>query len=136
MAAAKPDAIFMHCLPSFHDLNTTSAKRVGARFSRDSMESIRRRVFRQAIRVFDERENRMHTIKKRYCSAYAVAFTYKTRNHQCRFSAFFCEIPSKSLQMLPSASSTYPTITAITPVAMDGTYGDHAKCGNHTDGQR
>ena len=38
MAAAKPGAIFMHCLPSFHDLNTAIGKEMGARFGRDSME--------------------------------------------------------------------------------------------------
>jgi len=63
MAAAKPDAIFMHCLPSFHDLNTTIGKEMGARFSRDSME-VSDDVFsgKQSV-VFDEAENRMHTIK-------------------------------------------------------------------------
>lgn len=63
MAAAKPDAIFMHCLPSFHDLNTTIGKEMGARFGRDSME-VSDDVFsgKQSV-VFDEAENRMHTIK-------------------------------------------------------------------------
>jgi len=63
MAAAKPGAIFMHCLPSFHDLNTTIGKEMGARFGRDSME-VSDDVFsgKQSV-VFDEAENRMHTIK-------------------------------------------------------------------------
>ena len=63
MAAAKPGAIFMHCLPSFHDLNTAIGKEMGARFSRDSME-VSDEVFSgpQSV-VFDEAENRMHTIK-------------------------------------------------------------------------
>ena len=63
MAAAKPSAIFMHCLPAFHDLNTTIGKEMGARFSRDSME-VSDDVFSgpQSV-VFDEAENRMHTIK-------------------------------------------------------------------------
>ena len=63
MAAAKPGAIFMHCLPSFHDLNTTIGKEMGARFGRDSME-VSDDVFSgpQSV-VFDEAENRMHTIK-------------------------------------------------------------------------
>jgi len=63
MAAAKPGAIFMHCLPSFHDLNTAIGKEMGARFSRDSME-VSDDVFSgpQSV-VFDEAENRMHTIK-------------------------------------------------------------------------
>ena len=38
MQAAKPSAIFMHCLPAFHDLNTTIGKEMGAKFNRDSME--------------------------------------------------------------------------------------------------
>ncbi len=63
MAAAKPTAIFMHCLPAFHDLNTTIGKEMGARFHRDSME-VSDDVFSgpQSV-VFDEAENRMHTIK-------------------------------------------------------------------------
>lgn len=63
MAAAKPGAVFMHCLPSFHDLNTTIGKEMGARFGRDSME-VSDDVFsgKQSV-VFDEAENRMHTIK-------------------------------------------------------------------------
>ena len=63
MAAAKPGAIFMHCLPSFHDLNTAIGKEMGARFGRDSME-VSDDVFsgKQSV-VFDEAENRMHTIK-------------------------------------------------------------------------
>jgi len=63
MAAAKPTAIFMHCLPAFHDLNTTIGKDLGARFNRDSME-VSDDVFSspQSV-VFDEAENRMHTIK-------------------------------------------------------------------------
>ena len=63
MQAAKPSAIFMHCLPAFHDLNTTIGKEMGARFNRDSME-VSDDVFSgsQSV-VFDEAENRMHTIK-------------------------------------------------------------------------
>ena len=63
MQAAKPSAIFMHCLPAFHDLNTTIGKEMGASFNRDSME-VSDDVFSSAQSVvFDEAENRMHTIK-------------------------------------------------------------------------
>ena len=63
MAAAKPETVFMHCLPAFHDLKTVVGKEMGERFSRDAME-VTDEVFesKQSI-VFDEAENRMHTIK-------------------------------------------------------------------------
>ena len=60
MALAGPDAVFMHCLPAFHDHKTTVGKE---KFGRDAME-VTDEVFEgpQSI-VFDEAENRMHTIK-------------------------------------------------------------------------
>jgi ornithine carbamoyltransferase len=63
MDNAGPQCRFMHCLPAFHDLNTTIGKEMGQRFGRDSME-VSNEVFEgpQSI-VFDEAENRMHTIK-------------------------------------------------------------------------
>ena len=63
MKNAGEKAIFMHCLPSYHDLKTTIGKEVGERFGRDSME-VTDEVFEseQSV-VFDEAENRMHTIK-------------------------------------------------------------------------
>ena len=63
MAAAKPETVFMHCLPAFHDLKTVVGKEMGERFERDAME-VTDEVFesKQSI-VFDEAENRMHTIK-------------------------------------------------------------------------
>ena len=54
---------FMHCLPAFHDLNTTIGKQIHEKFGLDCME-VTDEVFegKQSI-VFDEAENRMHTIK-------------------------------------------------------------------------
>lgn len=54
---------FMHCLPAFHDLNTTIGKEINAKFGIDCME-VTDEVFESgASIVFDEAENRMHTIK-------------------------------------------------------------------------
>ena len=63
MQNAGENAVFMHCLPSFHDLNTTLGKQVGEKFGITEME-VTNEVFEseQSI-VFDEAENRMHTIK-------------------------------------------------------------------------
>ncbi|MBQ7314462.1 MAG: ornithine carbamoyltransferase [Clostridia bacterium] len=63
MATASEGAVFMHCLPSYHDLGTTVGRQVGERFGRDFME-VSDEVFEseQSI-VFEEAENRMHTIK-------------------------------------------------------------------------
>ena len=63
MNAAGEQAVFMHCLPAFHDLKTTVGKEIGARFHIDAME-VTDEVFESAQSiVFDEAENRMHTIK-------------------------------------------------------------------------
>ena len=63
MANAKPTAIFMHCLPAFHDLETTVGKEIYEKFGITEME-VTNEVFEseQSV-VFDEAENRMHTIK-------------------------------------------------------------------------
>ncbi len=63
MENAGPQAIFMHCLPSFHDLNTKIGAEVYQKFGLDCME-VTDEVFnsKQSV-VFDEAENRMHTIK-------------------------------------------------------------------------
>lgn len=60
---AKENAIFLHCLPSFHDLNTTIGKDIYEKFGLTEME-VTDEVFRSnQSKVFDEAENRMHTIK-------------------------------------------------------------------------
>ena len=63
MAQAKESAVFMHCLPAFHDLNTKIGRQMGEKFGIKEME-VTDEVFesKQSI-VFDEAENRMHTIK-------------------------------------------------------------------------
>ena len=59
----KKETVFMHCLPSYHDLKTQVGREMGLRFGRDAME-VTDEVFEseQSI-VFREAENRMHTIK-------------------------------------------------------------------------
>ena len=63
MANAGDKAIFMHCLPSYHDKKTEIGKRMCEKFNRDAME-VTDGVFEseQSV-VFQEAENRMHTIK-------------------------------------------------------------------------
>ena len=63
MKNANPQAIFMHCLPSFHDLKTKIGAEMGEKFGITEME-VTNEVFesKQSV-VFDEAENRMHTIK-------------------------------------------------------------------------
>ena len=63
MAAAGKDAIFLHCLPAYHDKNTAIGRETCDRFGRDAME-VTDEVFESpASLVFEEAENRMHTIK-------------------------------------------------------------------------
>ena len=63
MSLAKDSALFMHCLPAFHDLDTKIGKEIHEKFGLDAME-VTDEVFEseQSV-VFDEAENRMHTIK-------------------------------------------------------------------------
>ncbi len=63
MNFAAPGALFMHCLPSFHDLNTTIGQAISERFGIDEMEVTDEVFNSKASVVFDEAENRMHTIK-------------------------------------------------------------------------
>lgn len=63
MAKASGNAVFMHCLPAYHDLKTAVGKEMGEKFNRDAME-VTDEVFESAQSVvFAEAENRMHTIK-------------------------------------------------------------------------
>ncbi|OQB25509.1 MAG: Ornithine carbamoyltransferase [Firmicutes bacterium ADurb.Bin182] len=58
-----PDVIFLHCLPSFHDLETTVGREIYEKYGITEME-VSDEVFRSKhSKVFDEAENRMHTIK-------------------------------------------------------------------------
>ena len=63
MRQASPGAVFMHCLPAFHDRKTAIGREVGERFGLEAME-VTDEVFEgpQSV-VFQEAENRMHTIK-------------------------------------------------------------------------
>ena len=63
MENASKNAIFMHCLPAFHDLKTTIGAQIHDKFGLDEME-VTDEVFESSQSVvFDEAENRMHTIK-------------------------------------------------------------------------
>ena len=63
MANAKPSAVFMHCLPSFHDTKTVIGAQIAEKFGVPEME-VTDEVFESPRSVvFDEAENRMHTIK-------------------------------------------------------------------------
>lgn len=63
MSNAKANAIFLHCLPSFHDLNTTIGKDVYEKFGLKEMEVTDKVFNSNQSKVFDQAENRMHTIK-------------------------------------------------------------------------
>lgn len=63
MRAASEDAVFMHCLPSYHNHETAIGKEIGEKFGLEALE-VTEEVFegKRSI-VFEEAENRMHTIK-------------------------------------------------------------------------
>ena len=63
MEKAGEKAVFMHCLPSFHDLKTGIGLEMGQKFGRDSMEVTDEVFESERSIVFKEAENRMHTIK-------------------------------------------------------------------------
>ena len=63
MNNAKPNAIFLHCLPSFHNIDTTIGKDIYEKYGIKEME-VTDEVFESShSRVFEEAENRLHTIK-------------------------------------------------------------------------
>ena len=62
-ASGNPDVKFMHCLPAFHNTETEVGKEIFDKFGMDALE-VTEEVFESpASLVFDEAENRMHTIK-------------------------------------------------------------------------
>ena len=63
MNLAKPTTVFMHCLPSFHDLNTSVAREVHEKFGLKEMEVTNEVFESDRSIVFEQAENRMHTIK-------------------------------------------------------------------------
>lgn len=63
LAMAKPTAIFEHCLPSFHDRNTTIGEEMYEKYGLEAMEVTDDVFLGTQAREFDEAENRMHTIK-------------------------------------------------------------------------
>ncbi len=63
MSKAGADAVFMHCLPAFHDLKTKVGLEMGERFGRSEMEVTDEVFESDRSIVFEEAENRMHTIK-------------------------------------------------------------------------
>lgn len=63
MSLAGENAVFMHCLPAYHDLNTEVGRTMGEKFGRTSMEVTDEVFESSASIVFAEAENRMHTIK-------------------------------------------------------------------------
>ena len=63
MANADPNAIFMHCLPSFHDLNTSIGRDINEKFGIPEMEVTNEVFTSKQSKEIDEAENRMHTHK-------------------------------------------------------------------------
>ena len=63
MKNAKESTIFLHCLPSFHDLNTSIARDVHEKYGLEEMEVTDEVFNSDKSLVFEQAENRMHTIK-------------------------------------------------------------------------
>ena len=62
-ANAAEGAIFMHCLPSYHDLKTEVGREIHEKFGLTEMEVTNEVFESEQSKVFEEAENRMHTIK-------------------------------------------------------------------------
>ena len=62
-ATGNPNVKFMHCLPAFHDLNTKIGKEIFEKYGLKEMEVTDEVFNSNSSIVFDEAENRMHTIK-------------------------------------------------------------------------
>ncbi len=66
-----PNCKFLHCLPAFHDRNTTIGEEIYQEFGLDGIE-VSNEVFESdASIVFDEAENRLHTIKAVMVASFA-----------------------------------------------------------------
>ena len=63
MDKAAPNAIFLHCLPAFHNLETTIGKEICEKFNLEALEVTDDVFESEQTKVFDEAENRLHTIK-------------------------------------------------------------------------
>ena len=63
MENADDNAIFLHCLPSFHDLKTTIGKEIYDKYGLKEMEVTDEVFESERSKVFDQAENRLHTIK-------------------------------------------------------------------------
>ena len=63
MKNANDKVIFLHCLPSFHDLNTTIGKEIYEKYGLREMEVTDEVFTSSCSKVFDEAETRLHTIK-------------------------------------------------------------------------
>ena len=70
MNAAAEDCVFMHCQPAFHDLNTGIGREISAQFGLSEMEVTDEVFESDRSIVFDEAENRMHTIKAVIAAAF------------------------------------------------------------------
>jgi ornithine carbamoyltransferase len=62
-ATGNPDVKFMHCLPAFHNADTQVGKEIAEKFGRESLEVTEEVFESEASLVFDEAENRLHSIK-------------------------------------------------------------------------